>query len=93
MNRFPGVVLQLVLAALVGYGAARYAINTAPVPAAPPATTLPAPAAPPSPVAPPTSSALQPSADGASAAGAALSVSYRTAVERASPSVLTVHSM
>ena len=92
MNRFPGVFLQLVLAALVGYGAARYAINTAPVPAAPPAATSPAPAAPAPPVSTPTPTTLPPSADSASTAGAALSVSYRTAVERASPSVLTVHS-
>jgi S1-C subfamily serine protease len=88
MTRFPALVLQLVLAALVGYGAARYAIRaeaptTSPpvIPAPPPAVSLPPPvvAAPSKPVT-------------SDSAGQALSVSYRIAVERAAPSVLTVHS-
>ena len=88
MTRFPALVLQLVLAALVGYGAARYAIRTeaptssAPVISAPPpAVSLPPPV-----VAAPAKSAAS------DTAGQALSVSYRIAVERAAPSVLTVHS-
>ncbi len=86
MNRASLVFLQLVVAAIVGYGAARYAMTSAPAPVAPPAVTVPVPppATPlpiPAPVAVPTN-----------ATGAALSVSYRAAVERAAPSVLTVHS-
>ena len=92
MNRFPSLVLQLALAAIVGYAGARYAINHAPQPPvpslpapAPVAPTLPAP-----PVAAPAPAA--PSAGNGDGAGKALSVSYRSAVERAAPSVLTVHS-
>ena len=84
MNRFSLVLLQLVVAALVGYAGARVAMTTpagaplppAAVPAPPPAAPLPLPAAPSS----------------AASAGAALSVSFRSAVEHAGGSVLTVHS-
>ena len=94
VNRLSAVFLQLVLAAFVGYGAARYAMTSAP-PAAP--QTSPPPAAsvaPALPAAPMPSPALPaaPANTQADAAGAALSVSYRSAVERAAPSVLTVHS-
>ena len=86
MNRTSLVILQLAVAAIVGYGAARYAMTTAPAPVAPPAVAVPVPPpATPLPLPPP---AAIPS----NAAGAALSVSYRAAVARASPSVLTVHS-
>jgi serine protease DegQ len=95
MNRFPAFVLQLVLAALVGYGAARYAMNTegtgsrAPaIPAPPPAIPAPPPAVP----LPPPVAAAPPRSAPSDSAGQALSVSYRIAVERAAPSVLTVHS-
>ena len=86
MNRLSLVVLQLVLAALAGYGGARYAqTHGGTVEIAPPAVVerpAPAPAPAPAPV---------PAMTGNTAA-AALSVSYRTAVERAAGSVVTVHS-
>ena len=88
MNRLFVLLLQLALAALVGFAAARYAIDSAPpVAVAPPVIpSVPPPAvALPPPVAPATSAAQ-------SATGAALSVSFRAAVQRAAPSVLTVHS-
>jgi serine protease DegQ len=92
MNRFPSLLLQLALAAIVGYAGARYAINHAPQP---PVPSLPAPAPvtptlPAPPVAVPAPAA--PSAGNGDGAGKALSVSFRSAVERAEPSVLTVHS-
>ena len=89
--RFPVVLMQLILAAVVGYAAARFAQNGGPEPA-PPARSPPAPAAtlPAPPPASPT--AVPPPATAENAAGAALSVSFRSAVERAAPSVLTVHS-
>ena len=92
MNRFPSLLLQLALAAIVGYAGARYAINPAPQP---PVPSLPAPAPvtptlPGPPVAVPAPAA--PSAGNGDGAGKALSVSFRSAVERAAPSVLTVHS-
>ena len=92
MNRFPSLLLQLALAAIVGYAGARYAINHAPQP---PVPSLPAPAPvtptlPGPPVAVPAPAA--PSAGNGDGAGKALSISFRSAVERAEPSVLTVHS-
>ena len=98
MNRFPSQVLQLALAAIVGYAGARYAINHAPPPPAPslpaPAPSLPAPApVPPALPAPPAAPApAAPSTGNGNGVGKALSVSFRSAVERAAPSVLTVHS-
>src|SRR6185295_19613868 len=92
VNRLSAVFLELVLAAFVGYGAARYAMTSAP-PAAPQPSPAPAaPVAPPLPAAPVPSPTLPapPASTQADAAGAALSVSYRSAVERAAPSVLTV---
>jgi len=82
MTRFPLLLLQLLLAALVGYLGARYAITNSSAPAAPPsALPAPPPAAPvpmmPSVVADP---------------GSVPAGSYRVAVERAGASVLTVHS-
>jgi serine protease DegQ len=81
MNRFSLVLIQLLLAALVGYAGGRFAQMqpaSPPLPQAPPAapstTAVPAPAAP------------------ENAAGTALSISFRSAVQRAAPSVLTVHS-
>src|SRR5689334_3648059 len=94
MRGFSGFVFQLVCAAFVGYVAAHYAMThtTAEAPLPAPsvqeparrddATALPNPPpvrAPSGPVTPQT-------------AAAALSVSYRTAVEQAAPSVVTVHS-
>ena len=82
MTRFPLLLLQLLLAALVGYMGARYAITHSSAPAAPlPALPAPPPAAPvpmmPSVIADP---------------GGVPAGSYRVAVERAGASVLTVHS-
>ena len=82
MNRFAVVLLQLVAAALVGYASARYALQTLP--------TAPSASAPV--VAAPSPSVAQPPSLAPNSAGAALSGSYRIAVERAAPSVLTVHS-
>jgi len=88
VNRLSAVFLQLVLAAIVGYGAARYALMSTPLP---PTPAAPVPAAPPA--APPPAPAAEPrTGQPADSAGVALSVSYRSAVERAAPSVLTVHS-
>ena len=88
MNRLFVLLLQLALAAFVGFAAARYAIDSQPpVAVAPPAI----PPAPPPPIALPAPAG--PAADASShATGAALSVSFRAAVQRAAPSVLTVHS-
>ncbi|HEX6792421.1 MAG TPA: trypsin-like peptidase domain-containing protein [Casimicrobiaceae bacterium] len=89
--RFSVVLMQLILAAIVGYAAGRYAVdeeprNTLPPAAAPvPATPIPAP-----PAASP--AAAPPPATAENAMGAALSISFRSAVQRAAPSVLTVHS-
>ena len=92
MNRFPSLLLQLALAAIVGYAGARYAINHAPQPPVPslPAPVPVTPTLPGPPVAVPAPAA--PSAGNGDGAGKALSVSFRSAVERAEPSVLTVHS-
>jgi serine protease DegQ len=88
MRHFFVLLLQLALAGLVGYGGARLAMTgerelaTLPAPAERPSTVqAPKPAPPPPP--PPAS---------AQSTAQALSVSYRSAVERAAPSVLTVHS-
>jgi serine protease DegQ len=88
VNRLLVLLLQLALAALVGFAAARYAIDSQPpVAVGPPAI----PPVPPPPVALPPPAA--PAADASSGAtGAALGVSFRAAVQRAAPSVLTVHS-
>jgi serine protease DegQ len=92
MARFPLVVLQLLLAALVGYAGGRYA-QSPPAERAPPAVTVPSPPtpAPPTPLAPIPPGAPPP-ASSPTATGAALSMSFHSAVERAAPSVLTVHS-
>ena len=88
MSRFPVVVLQLLLAAFVGYYAARFAQSPPANHVSPPAAApAPAPASQPPATVPPV--ALPPTA---TATGAALSTSFRNAVERAAPSVLTVHS-
>jgi serine protease DegQ len=88
VNRLLVLLLQLALAAFVGFAAARYAIDSQPpVAVGPPAI----PPVPPPPVALPPPAA--PAADASSGAtGAALGVSFRAAVQRAAPSVLTVHS-
>jgi len=89
--RFSVVLMQLILAAIVGYAAGRYAMNEGPRNVLPPAT-VPAPATPVP--APPAASpaAAPPPATAENAMGAALSISFRSAVQRAAPSVLTVHS-
>ncbi|HEY1328734.1 MAG TPA: trypsin-like peptidase domain-containing protein [Casimicrobiaceae bacterium] len=85
MSRLLFIVVQLALAALVGYWAGQHAqsngvIATAPAPA-------PAPAPPPAPAPEPPKSA-----PAGAAAAANLSMGYRLAVERAAPSVVTVYS-
>ena len=79
MNRFSLVLIQLLLAALVGYAGGRFAREQ---PAVPPRAQAP-PAAP---------AAVSAPAAPENAAGTALSISFRSAVQRAAPSVLTVHS-
>jgi serine protease DegQ len=83
MSRFPLALLQLLLAALVGYMGARYALTTVPAPLAPPVAVPAPPPAAPLPMAPP-AVAVDP--------GVVPAGSYRVAVERAGASVLTVHS-
>jgi S1-C subfamily serine protease len=95
MRNFSGLLIQLVVAALVGYGAARYAINHEMAPSIVPVPVQPAPTSPAPPAPPPqaASSANAPSGPVTpQTAAAALSVSYRSAVEHAAPAVLTVHS-
>jgi serine protease DegQ len=82
MTRFPLLLLQLALAALVGYVGARYAITSAPAPAAPPSALPAPPPAAPVPMTPPV--AVDPNSVPRG--------SYRVAVERAGASVVTVHS-
>ena len=82
------LLLQLILAAIVGYATARYAVqSTSPpgAPAAPPVPPAQQPAA-------PAPANVQPPATPANTAGTALSISFRSAVARAAPSVFTVHS-
>jgi serine protease DegQ len=85
--RFLATVLQLVLAFAAGYLGGRYAQSPPPELPAPPKATVPA-------VPPPV--AVAPEKTSAPPAGpptaAALSTSFRNAVERAAPSVLTIHS-
>ena len=81
MTRFSLVLVQLLLAAIVGYVAGRAAQSPV-VDRAAPQTIAPLPQAPLS--TPPLASPTAPAA--------ALSTSFRNAVERAAPSVLTVHS-
>lgn len=85
MGRFSLAVLQLILAAVVGYAAGRMA-QPADAPDVPPVAVAPRPSV----VAPPEKPAPPPNPTASTAA--ALSVSYRSAVERAAPSVVTVHS-
>ena len=93
MRNLSTLLVQLVLAALVGYGAARFAVSDAirNVPAAPPEQSATRNGRPIEPAPPPPSIAPA-GAVTTQATAAALSVSYRSAVERAAPSVLTVHS-
>jgi S1-C subfamily serine protease len=84
------LLLQLILAAVVGYATARFAVQST-APAVPPLTPAPPVPAAQQPATPP-SRAVPPPATAANAAGTALSISFRSAVERAAPSVFTVHS-
>ena len=100
MGRFLAFVLQLVLAALAGYWAGRQAQAPATPPAPPTVSQEARPGNPPPPApvpAPPPLATTSPSASPAAASPAAaaavdLSMSYRTAVERAAQSVVTVYS-
>ena len=86
MGRFVLGLLQLVLAALVGYLGARYAQLQSEQPTLPPAM-VPAPAPQPN---PPTALPALPATP--TRIDTAAIVSFRAAVERAAPSVVTVHS-
>jgi S1-C subfamily serine protease len=82
------LLLQLIVAAIVGYATARFAVQGTSPPAAPTAPPVPPaqqPAVPPATTVPPPATA-------ANAAGTALSITFRSAVQRAAPSVFTVHS-
>jgi S1-C subfamily serine protease len=81
MGRVLLFVLQILLAAVAGYWAGQHAQGPPPVVATGP-TATPAPSPPPAP----------PKEAPAAAAAANLSISYRLAVERAAPSVVTVYS-
>ena len=89
--RFVLVLVQLALAAVLGYAGGRYAVSHAPDQGAPPVAVAPAPETSRGAAAVPTATPPPARVPG-SGAGAALSVTFRTAVERASPSVLTVYS-
>ena len=91
MGRILLLVVQLALAALAGYWGGQHAERAAES-ALPPAQ--PAPAVRPAPPEPPAAAAReqQAAAGPAGATAVNLSISYRTAVERAAPSVVTVHS-
>ena len=89
--RFPVVLMQILIAAVVGYMAGRFAQTQPGQPALSPPST-PAPATPVPLPAAPAPTATPPPAAPENAAGAALSVTFRSAVERAAPSVLTVYS-
>jgi S1-C subfamily serine protease len=87
------LVVQLALAALVGYGAGRVAVNQADGPGVrSPAVEAPSPTAATPPPAPPRATSAPALPVTPQTAGVALSISYRSAVEQAAPSVLTVHS-
>jgi serine protease DegQ len=92
MGRILLLVVQLALAALAGYWGGQHAgrVNEAALP-----PVLPAPATRPAPPPEPPAVAARDQQAAAGPAGATavnLSISYRTAVERAAPSVVTVHS-
>jgi len=92
MGRILLLVMQLALAALAGYWGGQHAgrVSEATLP-----PVLPAPAARPAPPPEPPAVATREQQAAAGPAGATavnLSISYRTAVERAAPSVVTVHS-
>jgi len=92
MGRILLLVMQLALAALAGYWGGQHAgrVSEATLP-----PVLPAPAARPAPPPEPPAVAAREQQAAAGPAGATavnLSISYRTAVERAAPSVVTVHS-
>ena len=94
MRNFSTLLVQLILAALVGYAGARFAITGdaqrgVPPPALPPPPASGSLAAPPPP--PPVANE-RPRVVPTQATAAALSISYRSAVEQAAPSVLTVYS-
>ena len=94
MRNLSTLLFQLILAALVGYAGARYAINGAMQSGAPGGTIVAPPAASPAapPPPPPPTASEPPHVVTTQATAAALSVSYRSAVEQAAPSVLTVYS-
>jgi S1-C subfamily serine protease len=92
MGRLIVFVLQLALAAVVGYWAGQKGHEPAPppeLPSPPPTAAVPAPTTPLNPV-PPTAPPI--AASPAAAPAVSLSNSYRTAVEHAAPSVVTVYS-
>ena len=92
MRSLAATVLQLALAVVAGYFGGRLAQpepSPAPPAIAPPAATTPA-LPPPVPASSPASNDRAPTAGSPTAA--ALSITYRTAVERAAPSVLTIYS-
>src|SRR5690242_13864705 len=92
MGRLILFVLQLALAALVGYWAGHKGSEPASLPvlpSPPPAASIPPPSTPLNAVPP---SAPPNAASPAAAPAVSLSNSYRTAVEHAAPSVVTVYS-
>jgi S1-C subfamily serine protease len=90
MRSLPLTLLQLALAALAGYVGGRFALDAV-EPAAPVAPVPPVASAPQTPP-PAAATPLERVPAAGSQTAAALSITYRTAVERAAPSVVTVHS-
>ena len=88
MGRVLLVLLQLALAAVAGYWAGQYGRSDA-TNVAPPSASVPAPPGVPPPAARPAAPRDTPPV---AAVAENLSISYRIAVERAAPSVVTVHS-
>jgi serine protease DegQ len=88
MSTFLRTVILLALAVLAGYMGGRLAQTPPELPSSPPAATIP----PVVPTPPPAKTAEPASAVAGSTTAAALSGTYRSAVERAAPSVVTVYS-
>ncbi len=92
MGRLAVLLLQLALAALAGFWGGQYAQREPGAGLPPPVVEAPRPAPAASPGALAAAREQRAAAGPAAATAVNLSISYRTAVERAAPSVVTVHS-
>jgi len=89
MRNFAVTLIQLALAVVAGYYGGRLADRPSSVPTLPPPVATTPAVPPPVPAAP---AAERSGSSAGSPTAAALSTTYRTAVEHAAPSVLTIHS-